>query len=65
MAARGFVEGRRAGTPDAKFTDHEIGTEDARLQTRDAKACAAHLADLIGWHGSTCKNKEPSTPLAR
>jgi hypothetical protein len=30
MSARGFVEGRRPGTPDAKITDHEIKAEDAR-----------------------------------
>ena len=55
MTARGFVEGRRAGTPDAKFTDHEIKAEDTRLQTRDAKACLAHLQDLVRAHGK----KEP------
>ena len=30
MSARGFVEGRRPGTPAAKITDREIKVEDAR-----------------------------------
>ena len=38
MSARGFVQGRRPGTPHAKITDHEIKAEDVRLQTRNAQA---------------------------
>jgi len=52
MSARGFVEGRRPGTPDAKISDNEIKAEDARLQTRAAKACRMHLADLVRAHGT-------------
>jgi hypothetical protein len=51
MSARGFVEGRRMGTPDAKITDHEIKEEDARHMTRNAQACLAHLQDLVRAHG--------------
>ena len=51
MSARGFVEGRRPGTPDAKISDNEIKAEDARQGTRNAKACRAHLADLVRAHG--------------
>jgi hypothetical protein len=47
MTARGFVEGRRPTTPDAKITDGQIHDEDTRLQTRAARACRAHLADLM------------------
>lgn len=36
MTAKGFVEGRRIGTPDAKLTDHEIKVEDARRGPRRA-----------------------------
>jgi hypothetical protein len=56
MSAKGFVEGRRHGTPDAKITDHEIKAEDVRGRTRAAQACRAHLADLIRAHGK----KEPA-----
>jgi len=56
MSARRFVEGRRPTTPDAKITDHEIKVEDARLRTRGAQACRAHLADLVRAHGK----KEPA-----
>ena len=52
MSAKGFVEGRRIGTPDAKITDHEIKAEDARGRMRAAKACRMHLADLIRAHGT-------------
>jgi hypothetical protein len=52
MSARGFVGGRRLGTPDAKITDHEIKEEDARHMTRSARACLAHLADLVRAHGT-------------
>jgi hypothetical protein len=55
MSARGYVEGRRAGTPDAKLTDNEIKAEDVRLQTRAAKACRAHLDDLTRAQGRTSK----------
>ncbi|MGO9237256.1 MAG: hypothetical protein ACLP4V_25445 [Methylocella sp.] len=51
MTARGFVEGRRATTQDAKLTDGQIKEEDARRRTRDAQACRAHLDDLIRAHG--------------
>ena len=50
MSARGFVEGRRPGTPPAKITDNEIKAEDVRLQTRNAQACRTHLADLVRAH---------------
>ena len=52
MAARGFVEGRRVTTPDAKITDHEIKVEDVRGRTRAAQACRAHLADLVRAYGT-------------
>jgi hypothetical protein len=58
MSARGFVEGRRAGTPPAKITDREIQVEDARNMTRAAQACRMHLADLVRAHD----RKEPSMP---
>jgi len=50
MTAKGFVEGRRPGTPPAKITDGQIRDEDARLQTQAARACRAHLADLVRAH---------------
>jgi len=56
MSARGFVEGRRPGTQDAKISDRQIKDEDARLSTRNAQACLAHLADLVREHG----RKEPA-----
>jgi hypothetical protein len=55
MSARGFVEGRRSSTPDAKITDGQIRDEDTRLQTRAARACRTHLADLVRAHGTTTK----------
>ena len=58
MSARGFVEGRRPTTPDAKITDGQIKEEDARGRTRAAQACRAHLADLVRAHG----RKEPAKP---
>jgi hypothetical protein len=45
MTARGYVEGRRIGTPPAKISDHEIKAEDVRLQTRAAQACRMRSAD--------------------
>jgi hypothetical protein len=51
LTARGFVEGRRIGTPDAKITDREIQIEDVRNMTRNARACLALLADLVREHG--------------
>jgi hypothetical protein len=57
MTARGFVEGRRPGTPPAKITDGQIKEEDARHMTRNAQACRAHLADLVRAHGT---RKEPA-----
>jgi len=52
MSARGFVEGRRPGTPPAKLTGREIKVEDVRNMTRSAKACRMHLADLVRAHGT-------------
>jgi hypothetical protein len=43
----GGPEARRSTTPDFKLTDEQVQVEDARLQSRDAKACRAHFADLI------------------
>ena len=34
MTARGFVEGRRIGTPPAKISDSEIKAEDVRHDAR-------------------------------
>jgi len=42
--------GLRPGTPPAKITDGQIRDEDARLQTQAARACLAHLADLVRAH---------------
>jgi hypothetical protein len=61
MAARGFVEGRRAGTPDAKISDHEIKVEDACLQTRDAKAFLVHLGDLVRFHNTAARLRKAVT----
>jgi hypothetical protein len=57
MSARGYVEGRRAGTPPAKITDSQIRDEDVRHMTRAAKACLDHLADLVRAHGKTGQAK--------
>jgi hypothetical protein len=51
MSAKGFVEGRRPGTPDAKISDSKIKEEDVRHMTRAAQACRLHLADLVRAYG--------------
>jgi hypothetical protein len=58
MSAKGFVEGRRPGTPPAKITDSQIREEDVRNMTRGARACLAHLKDLVRAHG----RKESAKP---
>jgi hypothetical protein len=39
MTARGFVEGRRESTPDAKFCDKELAAEDRAARAKIARAC--------------------------
>jgi hypothetical protein len=52
----GRPEGIRGEQRQCKLTDTEIGNEDARSQSRDAKACRAHLADLIRFHSIARKS---------
>ena len=61
MTARGFVEGRRPGTPPAKITDHEIKAEDVRHMSARAKLAgciwpiwSAHMAPGKKSHDRAC-----------
>ena len=62
MSARGHVEGRRLGTPDAKILDTELAAEDRVARAKMAKSCDLHLADLIRFHGVERKSAA-SRPL--
>ncbi|MGC2224101.1 MAG: hypothetical protein WA624_18040 [Methylocella sp.] len=48
----GGVEDRRSVTPNANLSDKEIATEDARRQSKNARACA----DLIRFHSQGRKS---------
>jgi len=54
MSARGFVEGRRPGTPPAKITDREIKVEDARHMTRAAKASRSTFRKMSRTRRNSC-----------